>query len=94
MDVRCRGPEQAIGQLSGGNQQRVLVGRWLNGRPRVLILDEPTRGIDIASKAEIHELVREQAQAGVAVILISSELDEVIGASDRLLVLRAGPSHG
>jgi ABC-type sugar transport system ATPase subunit len=90
MDVRCRGPEQAIGHLSGGNQQRVLVGRWLNGRPRVLILDEPTRGIDIASKAEIHTIVREQAKAGVAIILISSELDEVIGASDRVLVLRAG----
>jgi ABC-type sugar transport system ATPase subunit len=90
MDVRCQGPDQAIGHLSGGNQQRVLVGRWLHGRPRVLILDEPTRGIDIASKADIHALVREQARAGVAVILISSELDEVIGASDRILVIRDG----
>jgi ABC-type sugar transport system ATPase subunit len=90
MDVRCQGPEQAIGHLSGGNQQRVLVGRWLHGRPRVLILDEPTRGIDIASKADIHELIREQARAGVAVILISSELDEVLGASDRVLVIRDG----
>jgi ABC-type sugar transport system ATPase subunit len=90
MDVRCQGPDQAIGHLSGGNQQRVLVGRWLHGRPRVLILDEPTRGIDIASKADIHALVRAQARAGVAVILISSELDEVIGASDRILVIRDG----
>jgi len=90
MDVRCSGREQAIGQLSGGNQQRVLIGRWLIGRARVLLLDEPTRGIDIASKADIHGIVSALAATGVGVLLISSELVEVLGASHRVLVLREG----
>lgn len=85
----CAGPDQPVSELSGGNQQKVVLGRWLATRPRVLILDEPTKGVDVGAKAEIRALVRRLAEEGTGVILISSELEEVREA-DRILVFRAG----
>jgi rhamnose transport system ATP-binding protein len=83
-----------VEQLSGGNQQKVAIGRWLMTRPRVLILDEPTQGVDIGAKAEIYAVIRELAAEGLAILLISSEMPEVIGISDRLLVMRDGRIAG
>ena len=88
--IRARGPEQIVGKLSGGNQQKVVLGKWLATRPRLLIMDEPTRGIDVGAKAEIHKLMSELAAQGLAVLMISSELPEVLGMSDRILVMREG----
>jgi inositol transport system ATP-binding protein len=85
---------ERVGNLSGGNQQKVLIGRWLLTNPRILILDEPTRGIDVGAKAEIHRLVTELARTGVAVIMISSELPEVLGMSDRIMVMHEGRVTG
>jgi rhamnose transport system ATP-binding protein len=76
--------------LSGGNQQKIVLGKWLANKPRLLILDEPTRGIDVGAKAEIHRLMGELAREGVAILMISSELPEVLGMSDRVLVMREG----
>jgi len=78
------------GKLSGGNQQKVVLSKWLNTRPRLLILDEPTRGIDVGAKAEVHQMINELAQEGIAIILISSDLPEVLAMSDRVLVMREG----
>jgi ABC-type sugar transport system ATPase subunit len=91
-DLRVKAPsiETAVGTLSGGNQQKAVLARWLARRPRVLILDEPTRGVDVGAKAEIYRLVREIASEGIAVIMISSELPEVLGLADRILVMREG----
>jgi rhamnose transport system ATP-binding protein len=90
--LRIRAPSVAVpvGTLSGGNQQKVVLSKWLDTRPRVLILDEPTRGIDVGSKAEVHAIVDELAQEGIAIILISSDLPEVLATSDRILVMREG----
>jgi ABC-type sugar transport system ATPase subunit len=88
--IRARDRFQAIGTLSGGNQQKSLLGRWLERGPEVIILDEPTRGVDVGAKAEIHALIDRLAAEGRAVLLISSDLPEVLGMSDRLLVLRRG----
>jgi ABC-type sugar transport system ATPase subunit/ribose/xylose/arabinose/galactoside ABC-type transport system permease subunit len=90
LGVRLRSISQAIGTLSGGNQQKVVVGRWLEADPKVLILDEPTRGVDVATKAEIHALLRRLADAGRAVIMISSDLPEVLAHGDRIGVFREG----
>ncbi len=76
--------------LSGGNQQKVVLAKWLLSRPRVLMLDEPTRGVDIGAKVEIYHLINELAADGVGVLLISSEMPEVLGMSDRILVMREG----
>ena len=84
------GPEQVVRQLSGGNQQKVVLAKWLETKPRVLIMDEPTRGIDVGAKAEIHALMGVLAQQGVAILMISSELPEVLGMSDRILVISGG----
>ncbi len=89
-NIRAWGPEQVVNKLSGGNQQKVVVSKWLAGTPRVLIMDEPTRGIDVGAKAEIHRLMSELAQQGLAILMISSELPEVLGMSDRILVMRQG----
>ena len=88
--IRARGPEQIVGKLSGGNQQKVVLGKWLATKPRLLIMDEPTRGIDVGAKAEIHRLMSELAAQGLAVLMISSELPEILGMSDRILVMREG----
>jgi len=88
--IRARGPEQIVGKLSGGNQQKVVLGKWLATKPRLLIMDEPTRGIDVGAKAEIHKLMSELAAQGLAVLMISSELPEILGMSDRILVMREG----
>ena len=87
-NVRPADPDRLIKNLSGGNQQKVLLGRWLATQPEVLILDEPTRGIDVGAKAEIQEAVAQLADTGVSVVFISSELDEVVRLSDRIVVLR------
>ena len=88
--IRTRGPEQRVKQLSGGNQQKVVLAKWIATEPRVLIMDEPTRGIDVGAKAEIHALMSRLAGQGLAVLMISSELPEVLGMSDRVLVMRGG----
>jgi inositol transport system ATP-binding protein len=92
--VRTPDMQEPIINLSGGNQQKVLISRWLLTRPRILILDEPTRGIDVGAKAEIHRLVSELAKDGVAVIMISSEMPEVLGMSDRIMVIHEGRVTG
>lgn len=88
--IRAYSGEQIVGKLSGGNQQKVVVSKWLASNPRVLIVDEPTRGVDVGAKAEIHRLLSELAAQGLAVIMISSELPEILGMSDRVLVMREG----
>ncbi len=88
--IRARGPEQRAGQLSGGNQQKVVLAKWVSTNPRVLIMDEPTRGIDVGAKSEIHALMCKLAGEGLAVIMISSELPEVLGMSDRIMVMNGG----
>jgi rhamnose transport system ATP-binding protein len=90
LNIRAYGPFQLVGKLSGGNQQKVVVGKWLATKPRILIVDEPTRGIDVGAKAEIHRLMSELAQRGLAILMISSELPEILGMSDRILVMREG----
>jgi ribose transport system ATP-binding protein len=76
--------------LSGGNQQKVVIAKWLATQPRILILDEPTRGIDVGAKAEVHGLMSRLAATGVSILMISSELPEILGMSDRILVVRQG----
>lgn len=93
-NVRARSMEQPIGTLSGGNQQKVVFGRWQSTDPRVLVLDEPTRGVDVGAKAEIHKLVCDMAAKGAAVLLISSELPEVMAMSDRVATLSEGRVTG
>jgi rhamnose transport system ATP-binding protein len=88
--VRARSLDQVVGRLSGGNQQKIVLGKWLANQPKLLILDEPTRGIDVGAKAEIHQLMSELAGQGLAILMISSELPEVLGMSDRVLVMREG----
>ncbi|HEV7256038.1 MAG TPA: sugar ABC transporter ATP-binding protein [Mesorhizobium sp.] len=85
---------ERVENLSGGNQQKVLIGRWLLTEPRILILDEPTRGIDVGAKAEIHRLVTQLAREGVAVVMISSEMPEVLGMSDRIMIMHGGRVTG
>ena len=94
MRIRTTALEQPVGKLSGGNQQKVVLAKWLAVKPRVLILDEPTRGVDIGAKAEIYALIRQIAADGVGIVLISSELPEVLGLSDRIIVLREGRCAG
>ena len=88
--IRARGTEQIARQLSGGNQQKVVVAKWLGTEPRILIMDEPTRGIDVGAKAEIHALMGRLVQQGLGIIMISSELPEVLGMADRILVMSGG----
>jgi ribose transport system ATP-binding protein len=90
LDIRTPSLRQLVGYLSGGNQQKVVIARWLTLNPGVLILDEPTRGIDVGAKAEIHALMNQLAQEGVGVLMVSSDLPEVLGVSDRILVMREG----
>jgi len=90
LNIRTRGPRQEMLKLSGGNQQKVLLARWLAVNPRILILDEPTAGIDVGAKSEIYRFISELTGRGMGIILISSELPEVLGLSDRILIMHAG----
>ena len=94
--LRVKTPDlfELVRNLSGGNQQKVLVGRWLLTSPRILILDEPTRGIDVGAKADIHRLISNLAADGAAVVMISSEMPEILGMSDRVMVMREGRTAG
>lgn len=89
-DVKYSSPNELIGQLSGGNQQKVIFARWLSTKPEVLILDEPTRGIDVGSKNEIYRLISKLAEQGMAILLVSSEMPELLALSDRIHVVREG----
>ena len=88
--VKAANWEQKLGELSGGNQQKVVLGKWLASGPRILILDEPTKGIDIGSKAAVHEFMGELAAQGMAIILVSSELPEIMGLADEIIVMHEG----
>jgi ribose transport system ATP-binding protein len=92
--IRLSGPGQAVRELSGGNQQKLLLARWLERDSRVLMFDEPTRGIDVGAKHEIYILINELAARGKAIVMISSELPEVLGMSDRVLVMHRGKLAG
>jgi galactofuranose transport system ATP-binding protein len=92
--IKASSPEQRVAELSGGNQQKVLLARWLCLNPRLLLLDEPTRGIDVGAKAEVQKLIDELARDGLAVVLISSDLEELVEGADRVVVLRAGAVVG
>ena len=83
-----------MAHLSGGNQQKALLARWMATRPSILIVDEPTRGVDVGAKGEIHRMLREYAEAGNGVIVVSSEMPEIIGLCDRVIVLREGRIAG
>ena len=88
--IKADHPERSVGSLSGGNQQKVVVARWMEHPPRVLVLDEPTRGVDVKARAEMYEILRDLVARGIAVLLISSDLPEVIGLSHRLALYRDG----
>ena len=88
--IKTPSQDLSVNSLSGGGQQKVLLCRWLMRKPKVLILDEPTRGIDVATKAEIHKYIMELAAEGVAILVISSDLPEIMGVSDRILTLHKG----
>jgi rhamnose transport system ATP-binding protein len=92
--IKCADASQLVESLSGGNQQKVVLARALETAPRLLILDEPTKGIDIGSKAAVHRLIDELAQRGLAIVMVSSELPEILGMSDRILVMRHGRMSG
>jgi ABC-type sugar transport system ATPase subunit len=94
LGVRTPSIEQEVNNLSGGNQQKVVIAKWLATKPRILILDEPTRGIDVGAKAEVHALMTRLARDGVSILMISSELPEILGMSDRILVMRQGRLTG
>jgi rhamnose transport system ATP-binding protein len=92
--IRAQGPEQIVHSLSGGNQQKVVIAKWLARKPAVLILDEPTKGIDVGAKAAVHAVTSDYARSGNGVIMISSDLPEILGMSDRVLVMRRGRMSG
>jgi len=94
LKIRASGPDQKVSELSGGNQQKVMLARWLCLNPKVLLLDEPTRGIDVGAKAEVQAVIDELAADGLAVVLISSDLEELIEGSDRVIVLKEGRQVG
>ncbi len=90
LDLRAASLDTNVGNLSGGNQQKVVIAKWLATQPKVIVLDEPTKGIDIGSKAAVHEFMAELATQGLAVIMVSSEIPEIMGMSDRVIVMREG----
>ena len=94
MATKTPSQEQVIGNLSGGNQQKVMIGRWLATSPKLLILDEPTRGVDVGAKAEIYGIMNELAKQGMSIIMISSELPEILNMSDRIYVMCDGRVTG
>jgi len=90
LEVKCAALDDPVGNLSGGNQQKVVLAKWLATRPSLLIIDEPTRGIDVGTKSEVHRMMSELAGMGLAILMISSELPEVLGMADRVLVMHEG----
>src|SRR5262249_13778857 len=92
--IACRDVAQPVGELSGGNQQKVVLARWLRVGPRILLIDEPTRGIDVGARAEVYDLLRDLAGRGTAVVIISSDPSEILEVADRVLVLRQGRVAG
>lgn len=94
LQIRCFGPQHECYNLSGGNQQKVVFAKWIYTNPKILILDEPTRGVDIGAKKEIYNIINQLAKEGVAIIMVSSELPEVLGMSDRIIVVREGLIRG
>ena len=94
LSIKATGNGQVVRSLSGGNQQKVVIAKWLARQPKVFVMDEPTRGIDVGAKAEIYKLINELTASGSAVLLISSELPEIIGMSDRLLIMYEGRKMG
>ena len=94
MRVKTPGDSQILRYLSGGNQQKVVLGKWLALKPAILLLDEPTRGIDVGAKREIYALMEELAQSGVAILFVSSEMEEVLGMADRAIVMHEGRITG
>lgn len=90
LDIRPPDPERPIKNLSGGNQQKAVLARWLLGSRKLLLLDEPTRGVDVGARAELYAVIRDLADRGIGVLLVSSEVPEVLGLADRVLVLREG----
>jgi ribose transport system ATP-binding protein len=94
LQIRAPGPEAPVENLSGGNQQKVVLAKWLVGEPRLVVLDEPTRGVDVGAKAEIYARMRELTRHGVGIVMVSSELPELLGMSDRILVFHEGRLSG
>jgi ribose transport system ATP-binding protein len=94
LSIKASSVESPAAALSGGNQQKVVLGKWLALQPRVLVFDEPTQGIDVGARAEIHRLIRRLADQGAAVVLISSDLDEIVTESDRVAVMHDGRITG
>jgi ribose transport system ATP-binding protein len=94
LTVKTASIETAVATLSGGNQQKVVLGKWLALRPRVIIFDEPTQGVDVGAKAEIHRLIRQLADDGAAVVMVSSDMDEIVAESDRVAVMHEGRITG
>ena len=90
LSVKCSDRDQKVGELSGGNQQKVVIGKWLATQPEIVILDEPTKGIDIGSKAAVHSFIGELVTQGLSVIMVSSELPELMGMADRIVVMHKG----
>jgi ABC-type sugar transport system ATPase subunit len=88
--IKATSPAQVVRSLSGGNQQKVVLSKWLAAEPRILILDEPTHGVDVGTKADVHRTISHLAAGGLTILLISSELLEILGMSDRVLVMREG----
>ena len=94
MEVKTPSQKTLIGKLSGGNQQKVIIGRWLLTKPKILMLDEPTRGIDVGAKYEIYKLINDLANEGMGIIMVSSEMPELLGVTDRILVMSNGRVAG
>ena len=94
LQIKTPSLEQEVSKLSGGNQQKVMFSKWLNTQPKIIILDEPTRGIDVGAKAEVHAMIQELAEKGLSIICISSDLPEVLAMSDRILIMREGRQMG
>ena len=94
LNIRMTGPDQQVSKLSGGNQQKIVLARWLALKPKILIVDEPTRGIDVGAKIEVHNILVDMAKAGVAVLVISSELPEILALADRIVTMREGRVTG
>jgi ribose transport system ATP-binding protein len=94
LNIKAPSVMTQVGSLSGGNQQKVVLARWLSMQPQVIIFDEPTRGIDVGAKQEIYQLMRALADSGVAILMISSDMEEVIGVSDRIAVMHEGAISG